>query len=77
MLMDGMGYAEVIAEMDKKEGEHEANPFARVTPVSKEHEVLTEEEKSKLADETPVEATQTEELFEGETTTEESSSDEE
>ena len=46
MLMDGASYADVIAEMEKKEGEHEANPFARVTPVSKEHEVLSEEEKA-------------------------------
>ena len=55
MLMDGMDYLAVIVEMEKKEGQHEANPFARVTPVSKEHEVLSEEEKETLSKETPVE----------------------
>ena len=55
MLMDGMDYLAVIVEMEKKEGQHEANPFARVTPVSKEHEVLSEEEKETLSEETPVE----------------------
>ena len=92
MLMDGMDYLAVIAEMEKKEGQHEANPFARVTPVSKEHEVLSEEEKANAADETTVEETvktvdtenktdedvKTEEFFsDEEKTEEESSSDEE
>ena len=75
MLMDGASYADVIAEMEKKEGEHEANPFARVTPVSKEHEVLFEEEKADLAEEATVEEV-TETAVE-ETTAEEGSSDEE
>jgi cell division protease FtsH len=75
MLMDGASYADVIAEMEKKEGEHEANPFARVTPVSKEHEVLSEEEKADLAEEATVEEV-TETAVE-ETTAEEGSSDEE
>ena len=74
MLMDGASYADVIAEMEKKEGEHEANPFARVTPVSKEHEVLSEEEKADLAEEATQEVTET---AVEETTAEEGSSDEE
>ena len=29
MLMKGATYEEVIADMERREGEHEANPFAR------------------------------------------------
>ena len=73
MLMDGMGYLDVIAEMEKKEGQHEANPFARVTPVSSEHEVLSEEEKADLPKaEEPVE-----DLLEEETVVEEDATVEE
>lgn len=39
MLMNGASYKEVIEEMDKREGQHESNPFARMTSVSKEHVV--------------------------------------
>ena len=77
MLMDGASYLDVIAEMEKKEGQHEANPFARVTPVSKEHEVLSEEEKADLMEETTVEETPVEEPTVDETAGEEKSSDEE
>ena len=73
MLMDGMSYLDVIAEMEKKEGQHEANPFARVTPVSSEHEVLSEEEKADLPKaEEPVE-----DLLEEETVVEEDTTVEE
>ena len=59
MLMNGASYKEVIEEMEKKEGQHEANPFARVTPEEKAHVVsetkATEEpvveEKDKTVDE--------------------------
>ena len=37
MLMKGASYTEVIEEMERREGEHEANPFARATTPSKEH----------------------------------------
>ena len=81
MLMDGMGYAEVIAEMDKKEGQHEANPFARVAPASKDDKAVSEDEASKTANEEavqePVKEPETEELFDDEKTTEETSSNEE
>ena len=54
MLMDGATYKEVIEEMDKREGQHEKNPFARVTPVSQEHVVSeTQENEPVKADETP------------------------
>ena len=54
MLMDGATYKEVIEEMDKREGQHEKNPFARVTPVSQEHVVYeTQENEIAKADETP------------------------
>ena len=55
MLMDGASYKEVIEEMEKREGEHEANPFARVTPEKKEHVVSDEpakEEKTEKVEET-------------------------
>ena len=38
MLMKGASYKEVIAEMDKAEGKHEANPFARMTAEEKKAE---------------------------------------
>ena len=51
MLMQGMGYQEVIDEMEKREGRHESNPFARATEPEKEHvvaedEAVTPEEKT-------------------------------
>ena len=42
LLMKGMGYKEVIAEMEKTEGEHAANPFARATKEDKEHVIADE-----------------------------------
>ena len=62
MLMEGASYKEVIEEMERREGQHEANPFARVTPVSKEHvvsetesstEKSTKEKAADLEEETP------------------------
>ena len=46
MLMKGATWDEVVAEMERREGEHEANPFARATVPDKEHiveETKTEE----------------------------------
>ena len=46
MLMKGATWDEVVAEMERREGEHEANPFARATAPDKEHiveETKTEE----------------------------------
>ena len=37
MLMKGASYTEVIEDMERREGEHEANPFARATEPDKEH----------------------------------------
>jgi cell division protease FtsH len=62
MLMEGASYKEVIEKMERREGQHEANPFARVTPVSKEHvvsetesstEKSTKEKAADLEEETP------------------------
>jgi hypothetical protein len=39
LLMQGASYTEVIAEMEKSEGAHASNPFARVTAAEKEHVV--------------------------------------
>ncbi len=47
MLMKGATYAEVIAAMDEREGEHEANPFGRVEKEEKPLDV----ENAKSADE--------------------------
>ena len=56
MLMNGASYKEVIAEMEKKEGQHEANPFARVTPEEKAHVVSeTENKQTETAEEPLVE----------------------
>ena len=52
MLMKGASYKEVIEAMEKSEGTHEANPFARVTPEEKPAE-KTEE----TAEEKPAEVT--------------------
>ena len=46
MLMNGATWDEVVADMEKRDGEHEANPFARVTTPEKEH-IISEEEKNK------------------------------
>ena len=54
MLMNGASYKEVIEEMEKREGQHEANPFARVTPEEKSH-VVSETESKETAQEAPVE----------------------
>ena len=46
MLMKGATWDEVVAEMERREGEHEANPFARATAPDTEHivaETKTEE----------------------------------
>ena len=45
MLMKGATYSEVISEMEKTEGQHESNPFARATASSAEHEVSDTEDK--------------------------------
>ena len=42
LLMKGASYKEVIEEMKKTEGEHDANPFARVTKEDKEHVIADE-----------------------------------
>ena len=58
MLMKGASYQEVIESMEKREGEHESNPFARATEPSKEHIVAdgaaeaTDEKSDKKSDET-------------------------
>ena len=44
LLMKGMNYKEVIAEMEKTEGEHAANPFARATKEDKEHVIAEVEQ---------------------------------
>ena len=60
MLMNGASYKEVIEEMEKREGQHEANPFARVTPEEKAHVVSeTEATAEKAVEETAVEAEET------------------
>jgi cell division protease FtsH len=53
MLMNGASYQEVIAAMESKEGEHDANPFAQATEPSKEHVVEDEIPFEPDADETP------------------------
>ena len=51
-------YQEVIESMEKREGEHESNPFARATEPSKEHIVAdgaaeaADEKSDKKSDET-------------------------
>ena len=57
MLMKGMNYKDVIAEMEKTEGDHEANPFARATKEDKEHLVVDEtaEKKTEQTAETSAE----------------------
>ena len=56
MLMDGASYKEVIEEMERREGQHEANPFARVTPEEKAHVVSeTEANAEKAVEETAAE----------------------
>ena len=64
MLMKGASYKEVIEAMEKAEGAHEANPFARVGAEGKKAE--KPEEASKPA-ETPVEAADTPEKTEEKT----------
>jgi CO/xanthine dehydrogenase Mo-binding subunit len=60
MLMNGASYKEVIEEMEKREGQHAANPFARVTPEEKAHVVSeTEATAEKAVEETAVEAEET------------------
>ena len=51
-LMEGASYTEVIAEMEQKDGAHAANPFVRMTSVSKDHVV---EEKTETANEAEAE----------------------
>ncbi len=62
MLMNGATHLEVIAEMEKKEGTHEKNPFERMTSHSKEHEVQdgteTADEVEEVKAEEPVENTE-------------------
>ncbi len=54
MLMKGASYAEVIAAMEAREGEHEANPFGKVEEKSAEKE---EKPAETPVEETPVETT--------------------
>ncbi len=62
MLMNGATHLEVIAEMDRMESEHEANPFHRVSD-SKKTEVKTVTETAEAVETTemvtPVEGTET------------------
>ncbi len=53
MLMEGASYKDVIAAMEEREGEHEANPFGRVEQKAAPEETAKTEE-------TPVENTQAE-----------------
>jgi predicted AAA+ superfamily ATPase len=55
LLMKGEDYKSVVAQMEGKEEEHNANPFAYATTPSEEHLVKDEKEESK-----PVESVQTE-----------------
>ena len=47
MLMKGATHTEVIEAMEKKEGEREANPFARMTEPQKEHVIAEEKDEGK------------------------------
>ena len=55
MLMDGASYKEVIEAMEKREGEHEANPFARVAPETKNQAEQTSDEQKEEVKNQPVE----------------------
>ena len=51
MLMKGATYEEVIADMERREGEHEANPFARAEVKAE----TTAEEKAEASADVTVE----------------------
>ncbi len=68
MLMKGASYKEVIEAMEKAEGAHDANPFARVDVESKKTEAKPEEKTAEPvatpAEETPAAKVKTEEKTE-------------
>ena len=53
--MDGASYKEVIEAMETREGEHEANPFARVAPETKNQAEQTSDEQKEEVKNQPVE----------------------
>ena len=59
MLMAGAMVAEVLEAMEKREGEHEANPFGKMgeAPVEEGAETSSETESTEAVTETPVEET--------------------
>lgn len=58
-LMEGATYAEVIAEMEQKDGSHSANPFVRMTSVSKDH-VISDEKSEENTEKKDAETTDSE-----------------
>ncbi len=58
MLMKGASYKEVVAAMDEREGEHEANPFGRVEKKEESAPAPATEEAPAKEEPTPAEETQ-------------------
>ena len=58
-LMEGATYAEVIAEMEQKDSSHSANPFVRMTSVSKDH-VISDEKSEENTEKKDAETTDSE-----------------